>query len=228
MKQLDYNRQGKWQHTLFNGGFTFIINNGVERPQYVTDPQDNIDVTRLALASLPGWDSYEVNELVLSDTFASTSARVFDTGQLRVAGQTRYRVERVRDGVTTVLSEGGDPDEYDVTQSNNQDVIEFGATAVQVGDTVNIRFQSENPVNVRAAIVRAFGDFLVAGNLVERDSLDASVIIRRLTGVVRSSDVAQPGSIPNNWDPFAAGCKYCRRIRYCRYWYSTRHGTTTR
>ena len=200
-----YNRQGKWQHTLFNGGFTFIINNGVERPQYVTDPQDNIDVTRLALASLPGWDSYEVNELVLSDTFASTSARVFDTGQLRVAGQTRYRVERVRDGVTTVLAEGGNADQYSVTQQNNQDVITFGATAVQVDDTINIRFQSENPVNVRAAIVRAFGDFLVAGNLVERDSTDASVIIRRLTGVVRSSDVAQPGSIPNNWDPFAAG-----------------------
>ena len=32
-----YSRDGKWQHTLFNGGFTFIINNGVDRPQYVTE-----------------------------------------------------------------------------------------------------------------------------------------------------------------------------------------------
>ena len=58
--------------------------------------------------------------------------------------------------------------------------------------------------------VRAFGDFLVAGNLVEY-ALDSNgdivnnSIVRRLTGVVRSSDVASPGAIPNNWDPFAVG-----------------------
>ena len=28
---------------------------------------------------------------------------------------------------------------------------------------------------------------------------------RRLSGVVRTSDVAIPGAIPNNWNPFAAG-----------------------
>ena len=54
---------------------------------------------------------------------------------------------------------------------NNQDVITFEDSALIVGDTINIRFQSVNPVNVRAAIVRAFGDFLVAGNLVERGPL---------------------------------------------------------
>ena len=67
----NFSRQGKWQHTLFNGGFTFIINNGVQRPQYVTDAEGNIDITQLelSLADLPGWDSYQVNELLLSDTF---------------------------------------------------------------------------------------------------------------------------------------------------------------
>lgn len=201
-----YSRQGKWQHTLFNGGFTFIINNGVDRPQYVTDPEGNTDITNLSLADLPGWDSYEVNELLLRDTFVDTSSRVFDTGQTREAGVTQYIVTRTRAGVDTVLLEGSASTAYTVTQQNNLDVITFGDDAVQIDDQIQVNFQSINPVTVRAGIVRSFGDFLVAGNLVERDSVTAgNPIIRRLTGVVRSSDVAQPGAIPANWNPFAAG-----------------------
>ena len=30
-------------------------------------------------------------------------------------------------------------------------------------------------------------------------------IVRRLSGVVRTSDVAAPGAVPNNWNPFRAG-----------------------
>ena len=216
-----FNRQGKWQHTLFNGGFTFIINNGIEKPQYVTDPQDNINITMLALADLPGWDSYEVNELILRDVFTDTSSRVFDTGQTFTPMETRYIVTRTRSGGSFQLSDGVQyntvrpgtnypstaPSGLAGTMNNSgQDVIVFGVGELLADDEVSINFQSVNPVEVRAAIVRAFGDFLVAGNLVERDSVTAgNPIIRRLTGVVRSSDVAQPGSIPNNWNPFAAG-----------------------
>ena len=209
-----FNRQGKWQHTLFNGGFTFIINNGIERPQYITDAEGNVDINQLALTDLPGWDSYNVNELLISDTFTATSTNTFDTGQLRVANQTQYIVERTRGTDTVNLYEGTRPNTdatgissaFTISQRNNQDVLTFAANILQADDTINIRFQSVNPVNVRAAIVRAFGDFLVAGNLVERDSVvTGNPIIRRLTGVVRSSDVAQPGAIPNNWNPFAAG-----------------------
>ena len=46
---------------------------------------------------------------------------------------------------------------------------------------------------------------LVAGDLTEVDSTNPAKIIRRLSGVVRTSDVAVPGSVPNNWNPFAAG-----------------------
>jgi hypothetical protein len=45
---------------------------------------------------------------------------------------------------------------------------------------------------------------LVAGDLTERDAV-SNAIVRRLSGVVRTSDVAAPGAVPNNWDPFSAG-----------------------
>ena len=206
-----YTRTGKWQHTLFNGGFTFIINNGFERPQYITDAEGNTDITQLALADLPGWDSYQVNEILLRDTFdSSLDSDIFDTGQTRVAGVTQYVVTRIRQGSEVILTETADTsvEGYSISQSatNAQDVITFHSNTLSNNDELQINFQSVNPVAVRAAIVRSFGDFLVAGNLVERDpNSPGDPIVRRLTGVVRSSDVAQPGAIPNNWNPFAAG-----------------------
>ena len=85
----------------------------------------------------------------------------------------------------------------------------------QVGRSYRITVSSRAAVSVTAGVVRSFGDFLVAGNLTEVDSeqpvfdSDGSVnmnrIIRNLPGVVRTSDVAEPGQIPVNWNPFAAG-----------------------
>ena len=210
-----YNSRGKWQHTLFNGGFTFIINNGRDKPLYITDPQGNTDINMLSLADLPGWDSYQVNETILQDTFTETSSVIFDTGQIRETGVTDYIITRTRAGTIAELFEGsstgGISNAWSVATMNNQDAITFAPGILQAGDEVQVNFQSVDPVIVRAAIVRAFGDFLVAGNLVEF-SIDNTnpndpreQIVRRLTGVVRTSDVAQPGSIPNGWNPFAVG-----------------------
>ena len=213
-----YSRQGNWQHTLFNGGFSFIINNGVDKPLYITDPSGNVDIRRIELNDLPGWDSYEVNAIVLRDIFdAAVNSRVFDTGQLRVEGVSDYIVTVIdTDGTESVLQEDTDiavtldSDRYRVTIDNGQNVITLGTGAIQTGQTLQVNFRSLTPVGVRASVVRAFGDFLVAGNLVEYalDNLGNIIddsIVRRLTGVVRSSDVASPGAIPNNWDPFAVG-----------------------
>ena len=207
----NFNRQGKWQHTLFNGGFTFIINNGVQSPQYITEPSTLMpDVTSLALNDLPGWDSYNVDEVIISDTYnqaTHTNEPEFATGISRPAGITEYVVIRERDGVATDLDEALD---FSIeTTDPSSDVIDLTSAVTNGvlidGDIISIRYQSTNPVVVRAAIVRAFGDFLVAGNLVELDSMDENRIIRRMTGVVRTSNVAQPGSIPNDWNPFATG-----------------------
>ena len=125
---------GNWQHTLFQGGFAFVINNGLEAPHYILDPADNTEVSGLGVevsgaivnrfGELPGWDSYAVD--------------------------------------------------------------------------------LENVGNVTAAVIRSFGDFLVAGNLVERTA-DGGDIVRSLPGVIRTSDIAAAGSIPQNWNPFATG-----------------------
>ena len=125
---------GNWQHTLFQGGFAFVINNGLEAPHYILDPADNTEVSGLGVevsgaivnrfGELPGWDSYAVD--------------------------------------------------------------------------------LENVGNVTAAVIRSFGDFLVAGNLVER-TVDGGDIVRSLPGVIRTSDIAAAGSIPQNWNPFATG-----------------------
>ena len=33
-----------WQHTLFSGGFTFIINNGLNKPHYILDKVGNTNI----------------------------------------------------------------------------------------------------------------------------------------------------------------------------------------
>ena len=199
-----YSTQGRWQHTLFNGGFTFVINNGVNRPQYVTEEAtDTPDIANITLNDLPGWDSYRVDETIITDTFniaTHTATPAFDTGITVEATFTEYAV--FRNG--TKIDQSGN---YTVSSTPGEanDTIRFLRGALVDGDTIEVRYQSTNPVVVRAAIIRAFGDFLVAGNLVEVDAGDPTRVIRRMTGIVRTSNVAQPGSIPNDWNPFATG-----------------------
>ena len=53
---------GEWQHTLFNGGYHIILNNGNSTPVYLQD--DTIDTV-----GLPGWDSYAAQEAVIDFEF---------------------------------------------------------------------------------------------------------------------------------------------------------------
>ena len=73
---------GTYQHTLFTGGFAFIINNGIDRPFYVLDAPGNTNVASLDMFELPGWDSYHANEAVVSTIFNSNSMSLdFSLGQ---------------------------------------------------------------------------------------------------------------------------------------------------
>ena len=71
-------------------------------------------------------------------------------------------------------------------------------------DVIRAFVVSRNPVTTTCGILRSFGSFIVAGNLKEVDKTNGN-LIRKMTGVVRTSDVAVPGSLPQNWNPFAAG-----------------------
>ena len=215
-----------WQHTLFSGGFNFIINNGIEKPHYIQDTPGNTNINNIVLAELPGWDSYNAETVTYDDTFVTGDSNVFDLGQ---------KVDFVNNsiivtGTNTKSSQAGSPAGSGthngtnfvpgdlpgtiptVTGDNFQTYTDTATntTVIVIGNlsntnTIKVTIKSRNPVLVRCGIVESFGDLLVAGNLTEIDSVTPANIVRRLSGVVRTSDVAAPGGIPNNWNPFKAG-----------------------
>lgn len=235
---------GNWQHTFFQGGFALIINNGLDVPQYILDENNNTNINNIpTFAELPGWDSYEVNQIYLQDTFdPDTDSFIFDLGK-----KVNFALEYIEiidydvgtDSYTTFIAAGvdgdgdaansadydaplfstftGDPtvgfvtnDEYQIyyDDTTNSHIV-FLPNNLDHGsheDRLTIAIRSRDETHVRCGVIRSFGDFLVAGNLVERtlEDLD-SPVIRNLNGVIRTSDAAAPGAVPNNWNPFAAG-----------------------
>lgn len=235
---------GYWQHTFFQGGFSLIINNGLDVPNYILDTENNTNINNIPnFAELPGWESYDINEIVLQDTFdGNTDSYIFDLGR-KINFELEYLeivdYDSGTGNYTTFIPNGvdadgdaansadydaplfstftGDPavgfgtnDNYEIyyDETTNTHIV-FLPSNINHGsheDRITISIRSRNPVEVRCGVIRSFGDFLVAGNLVERDEVDLnSPIIRNLNGVIRTSDAAAPGAMPNNWNPFAAG-----------------------
>ena len=89
---------------------------------------------------------------------------------------------------------------YNNPDTNTTNIV-FNTNIVQ-DDIVRCFVISRNPIATSCGVIRSFGNFLVAGNLKESTTTG---VIRSLPGVVRTSDVAVPGSVPQNWNPFAAG-----------------------
>ena len=235
-------REAAWQHTFFQGGFALIINNGIDAPQYILDTDGNEDIAAVPnFATLPGWESYNVEDIAISDTFNSEietrtfdygrSGTIFNTFNLELtltypSGATGYPAS-----FTTVFTLANFTDSVDmqgntistvtrgnfidglsdesITVNRTAQTITFTTEALPTGTQVRLRFVSSNPVITRAGVIRSFGDFLVAGNLVEYDpptfGSENQAVVRNLAGIVRTSDVAAPGQVPNNWNPFVAG-----------------------
>ena len=89
---------------------------------------------------------------------------------------------------------------YTNTTTNTTNIV-FNTNIIQ-DDVVRCFVISRAPITNTCGVIRSFGSFLVAGNLKETT---AAGIINEMPGVVRTSDVAVPGSVPQNWNPFAAG-----------------------
>ena len=214
-----------WQHTLFTGGFAFIINNGLDKPHYILDTPGNTDINNIVLAELPGWDSYNVEQVTFNDTYADGVSTVFDLGQkvnfenstITITG-TNIKTVKVGSPAGTGTPNGINfipgilPDPIPTVTGNQFEIYTDSRTnttvavigGLSIGDEIIVTIESRNTVVVSCGVIESFGNLLVAGNLTERDSTN-DAIIRRLSGVVRTSDVAVPGSIPNNWNPFSAG-----------------------
>ena len=187
---------GNYQHTFFQGGFALVINNGLQTPQYVLDSEDNtVTMSVPQFSVLPGWDSY-------ATTTTATRIQAFTGDGTTTAFSLTEGGASSGDTFSNLIVTIGDMVQAASTYSISNNVVTFN-TAPAAG-AFTITFTVILVANtVTAGVVRTYGDFLIAGNLVERD--DQNDIIRALPNIIRSSDVAEPGAIPQNWNPFATG-----------------------
>jgi len=198
-----------WQHTLFNGGYHIILNNGSSTPIFLQD--DVADVQEL-----PGWDSYAVETTRMdfeydgSPTQAQAVNVVLEAGsRIKVTNIPRNTSVAIRSETVTVNStvNGVTPDGTltDIGTISNVSSSGFSFTPNNGlgGNRFVISTVSAPAATVTAGVIRAYGNLLVAGNLMERDS--SNNVLRTLTGTIRTSDVAGPGQIPESWNPFMLG-----------------------
>tara|TARA_R110001632_G_scaffold15461_2_gene51062 strand:- start:642 stop:2807 length:2166 start_codon:yes stop_codon:yes gene_type:complete len=185
--EIDVPTGGNWQHTVYQGGYAIIINNGLARPWYILDATGNTNIALLDAFELPGWDSYFTNEVAFNDIYNSDiHVAEFDLGK-RVNFDLEEVIVSVYSGtdsskkfsvtltsVTTVAQATSSLDPVTNTHlvtvataaGGNPAFTEF----LQSGDTVYVTVRSIATVQVRAGVIRSWGDTLVAGNLIELNS----------------------------------------------------------
>ena len=185
--EIDVPTGGNWQHTVYQGGYAIIINNGVARPWYILDSTGNTDMSILDAFELPGWDSYFTNEVAFNDIYNSDiHVSEFDLGK-----RVNFDLEEV---IVSVYSGTDNSKKFSVTLTSvttvaqatssldpvtNTHLVTVATAAggnpaftefLQSGDTVYVTVRSIATVQVRAGVIRSWGDTLVAGNLIELNS----------------------------------------------------------
>lgn len=196
---------GKWQHTLFSGGFTFIINNGIEKPHAIKDETTTVDVAQLGdLYELPGWDSYNIESALHDMIWETEFGYTFDLG-VKI-DFTEFRLKVTHHNSTQTFTAVGTANNVTVAldTATNTHKVTMNSQSIADGQSLKILMESLQPVDVRCNIIRSFGQLLVAGDLTEVNQSTGNVV-RKMAGVVRTSDLALPGALPNNWNPFAGG-----------------------
>ena len=195
---------GEWQHTLFNGGYHIIFNNGNSTPIFLQDDVSGVN-------ELPGWDSYLVEETKLEFEYngeasyeEAIAVPLADGAKIKVTRIPRNLANPIVADQVTVNStvDGVLPDG---TMANIGTISNVSATGFTFtpetstgGDLYRVAIVSDPIVSVTCGVIRSYGNLLVAGNLRESGG-------RVLTGTVRTSDVAAPGQIPQSWNPFRNG-----------------------
>ena len=64
-----FSSAGRWRSSLFNGGYTTIMNNGVDKPQYITYGTDGT-APEVSLQPLPGWPDNLSAQVVVGHNYA--------------------------------------------------------------------------------------------------------------------------------------------------------------
>ena len=209
----------KWQHTLFNGGFHIVFNNGVDTPIFIADT----NLTGAMPASdfqLPNWNSYLVEDVVREFEHDGSSGEITITNPAIVVGASlkitiipRNTSAPIVTSTVTVAATSVTPDgtlagigtiSNVVAANNTFDFTPFTGTG---GATFRLVIVDPTTPIVTADVIRSYGSLLVAGGLRE-----AQAGGRALPGTIRTSDVAQPGDLPQNWNPFALGANSADEI----------------
>ena len=176
---------------------------------------------------LPGWDSYNANEQVTSTVFNAAGMSLdFNLGQDITRSGNNFvnkevivtivnsQTNTIRNygkitaiGSNSTNAAGGNQTIFTTSFSSatNTIIVTPSAASILDGDSITITVRATNVVSVRCGVIRAYKNLLIAGNLTEFDPANGNAVVRRLAGVIRTSDVAAPGSIPANWNPFNAG-----------------------
>lgn len=202
---------GTWQSTLFQGGYILILNNTKDVPKYISDADGNTDISEIEAYDLVGWnDDYSTLEEVINQTYNSdTSSRDFYLGKkldFTLNKVIAYIIDERGDiKHNTELTSTGTEGEFTLSlDSDTNTHFVTASTELANNEQIVLYIQSVDNVKLTAGVIRAFGDLLIAGDLKETSVVNGETV-RRLTGAVRTSDVAPPGAVPTNWNPFAAG-----------------------
>ena len=199
---------GEWQHTIFNGGYHIILNNGNSTPVY-------LQADTIGAPVLPGWDSYVAQETVMDFEFDGNAGGDVDIltplsagTTIRITCRPRNTSSAIRTDEVGIIDNGSgvlifDPDGTLAGGIGTVDTLSatgfrFVPGANNGGNRYIITTVSDPIASVTAGVIRAYGNLLVAGNLIEEGG-------RTMTGTIRTSDVAGPGQIPTNWNPFNIG-----------------------
>jgi hypothetical protein len=198
-------RGGNWQHTVYQGGYAIIINNGVARPMYILDKTGNTDMSNLNAYDLPGWDSYYTNEVAFNNVFdPAIHLTEFDLGReidfsLEEVTVTVYDADDKSKKFSKVLTSETTVDQCTLSFDERTDthIVTIATAAggnppftvfLESGDQVYVTIRSIATVQVRCGVIRAWGDTLVAGNLKEINAPLVSSVNATNNTITFSSD----------------------------------------
>lgn len=198
-------RGGNWQHTVYQGGYAIIINNGVARPMYILDKTGNTDMSNLNAYDLPGWDSYYTNEVAFNNVFdPAIHLTEFDLGReidfsLEEVTVTVYDDDDKSKKFSKVLTSETTVDQCTLSFDERTDthIVTIATAAggnppftvfLESGDQVYVTIRSIATVQVRCGVIRAWGDTLVAGNLKEINAPLVSSVNATNNTITFSSD----------------------------------------
>lgn len=224
---------GTWQSTPFQGGFAIVLNNGLDIPFYLLDTEAGTAFADFELKELPNWDSYFNKEVLLDVEYdeALTTTPVWSLGTLidytkdkliveayTITGTLRGYIEVTADG-TYIHNNANNNVLYVATDTASNTTTVQPETdesasneALLDGERLVVYRQSLTALDIRANLIKSYKDLLIAGDLRIVNTSNNSTI-RQLPGLIRTSNIAGPGSMPTNWNPYIPGANTADEIQ---------------